>query len=128
MFSAGFDLGRAVDPQGRMGLRRFQSLSTYRSGSRLFYLCACLRQPNKGQPNHLELFEPSAHQATTIDECPQGKMKVRASRPPHPCGPLSGLSAQYFTPPVMLTGWSPNFVSFDIWKLIGTDHCCATQS
>jgi hypothetical protein len=50
-------------------------------------------------------------------------MNVNATRPPHPSGPKSsGDSAQYLIPPVMLTGWSPNLVSFDIWKLIGTAH------
>lgn len=34
----------------------------------------------------------------------QGRMKVRAKRPPRPCGPLSGFAAQYLTPPVMLIG------------------------
>jgi hypothetical protein len=36
------------------------------------------------------------------------------TRPPNPCGPLTGDCAQYLIPPAMLTGCSPIFVSFEI--------------
>ena len=53
------------------------------------------------------------------------KTKVRLRRPANPCGPLDGVSAQYFTPAARLTGCSPIFVSFDSWKRRGTDDCSA---
>src|SRR5450631_3936050 len=50
------------------------------------------------------------------------KIKDMLTRPPNPCGPLTGDCAQYLIPPAMLTGCSPIFVSFEIWARIGTDH------
>jgi hypothetical protein len=41
---------------------------------------------------------------------------------------VRGVCTQYFTPPAMLTGCSPIFVSFDICPRIGADHCFAIQS
>src|SRR5687767_10020259 len=55
-------------------------------------------------------------------------MKVMLRSPANPCGPLDGVSTQYFTPAARLTGCSPIFVSFDTWNRRGTDHCCVIQS
>ena len=58
----------------------------------------------------------------------RGKSSVTDKRNPQPCGPPSGPSTQYRTPPPKLTSWSPTFVTLETVALIGTAHCSRSQS
>lgn len=57
-----------------------------------------------------------------------GIIKLMLTRPANPCGPLLGVSTQYLTAAASDTCCEPNFVNFDIWPMMGTDHFPATQS
>lgn len=69
-----------------------------------------------------------AQQVTLNGSGQRGNRNVTTSRPPHPCGPESGLSAQYRMPPPILIGWPPTLMSLETVALSGVDHCLCVQS